>query len=249
MYPERLIPKIVLSFPNCCPSKMRANIEENLRMEKQRRKTIWIVLLLILTTGLIFAKPILRAMGEYLVVDDELQKADLITSVSGPDYRALYAAQLCKDSYAPRLFYTGGYNEFDERYAAAWSLYLATTIGVPPEEITADETAVVSTYEEAERVKAYVDARPGKIDTIIVVTDPYHTRRTKWAYERVLGDEITILMAPVPFEETGYSSSWWRSSYARQMVFEEYLKYGFYLLRYQWTSGPLQKLLAKFDRF
>jgi uncharacterized SAM-binding protein YcdF (DUF218 family) len=218
-------------------------------MTKQRRNTFWIILLLILLLGVIFAKPILKSMGEYLIVSDDLKKADLITSVSGPDYRALYAARLCKENMASRLFYTGGYNEFDERYAAAWSQYLATTIGVPPEEISIDESTVISTYEEAERVKAYVDAHPGKIDTIIVVTDPYHTRRAKWAYEKVLGSEITVLMAPVPFSDTGYSSSWWRDAYSREMVLKEYLKYGFYLLRYQWTSGLLQDLLAKFDRF
>lgn len=218
-------------------------------MKTQRRRTFWIILLLILLLGVIFAKPILKSMGENLIVSDDLKKADLITSVSGPDYRALYAAELCKKSLAPRLFYTGGYNEFDERYTAAWSQYLATTIGVPPEEITVDESTVVTTYEEAERVKAFVDAHPGKIDTIIVVTDPYHTKRAKWAYQKVLGSEITILMAPVPFEETGYSKSWWKDSASRKMVIQEYLKYGFYLLRYQWTSGALQDLLAKFDRF
>jgi uncharacterized SAM-binding protein YcdF (DUF218 family) len=94
-----------------------------------------------------------------------------------------------------------------------------------------------------------VDAHPGKINSIIVVTDPYYTRRAKWAYEKVLGSSIKVIMAPVPFDQTGYTASWWKNAASREMVLKEYLKYGFYLLRYQWTSGPLQKLLAKFDRF
>lgn len=52
-----------------------------------------------------------------------------------------------------------------------------------------------------------------------------------------------------PHPSKGYSASWWKDSALRKMVLEEYLKYSFYLIRYQWTSGPLQKLLAKFDKF
>jgi uncharacterized SAM-binding protein YcdF (DUF218 family) len=218
-------------------------------VKRQKKQFLWIIVLLILLLGVLFARPILRSIGDYLIINDQLQRADLITSVSGPEYRAIYAAELCQKNLAPRLFYTGGFNAFDNRNDADWSEYLATTYGVPPEEITVDSTTVISTYEEARLVKKFVDAHPDEIKTIIVVTDPYHTRRARWAYQKVLGDQVTILMAPVPFEETGYSASWWKNAASRQMVFQEYFKYGFYLLRYQWASGPLQDLLAKFDRF
>lgn len=218
-------------------------------MKRQKKPIIVVLILLILLTGLLFAKPILRGMGDYLVVSDSLQKADLITSVSGPEYRAAYAAELCQRGLAPRLFFTGGYNEFDERYDAAWSEYIATTYGVPPEEIVIDETTVISTYQEAERLKAYVDAHPDEIKTVILVTDPCHSRRAKWAYQRVLGSDVEVISAPVPFEDTGYSASWWRNPVSRTMVLQEYLKFAFYKVRYQWTSGILQDFLAKFDRF
>jgi len=206
-------------------------------------------LIVILIALVILAYPLLQFMGDYLVVSDPLQKADLITAVSGPEYRIIYAADLYKKSLAPRLFYTGGYNENDQRYEAKWSEYLATTQGVPPEAISIDDSTVISTYQEAVRVKAFVDAHSDQIHTIIVVTDPYHTRRAKWAYQRVLGDGVKVLMAPVPFAQTGYTPKWWANSVSRKMVFEEYFKYIFYLFRYQWTSGPLQHWLARFDKF
>lgn len=218
-------------------------------MTQPKKNSSWIILILFLAALILLAKPILRGIGDTLIVSDELQKSDLITSVSGPEYRAAYAAQLCEKHIAPKLFFTGGFNEFDQRYDAEWSKYLATTYGVETGDIYTDESTVISTYEEAERLKAFIDAHPGEFNTIIVVTDAFHTRRARWAYEHVLGDEVTLLMAAVPFDQTGYTSSWWRFSTSRQMVAQEYFKYLFYLTRYQWTSGALQDYLARFDSF
>jgi len=218
-------------------------------MAQTKKNRFWITLLIIFIALLIFSIPLLRLIGDNLVVKNSLQKADMITSVSGPAYRAIYAADLYKESLAPRLFYTGGFNENDQRYEAKWSEYLATLEGVPPEAITIDDSTVISTYQEAVRVKEFVDAHPDEIKTIIVVTDPYHTRRAQWAYQKVLGDQVKILMAPVPFDKTGYTKNWWANSVSRKMVFEEYFKLTFYLFRYQYTSGPLQKWLARFDKF
>jgi hypothetical protein len=53
----------------------------------------------------------------------------------------------------------------------------------------------------------------------------------------------------VPFDQAGYTSSWWRFSASRQMVVQEYFKYAFYRFRYQWTSGALQDFFARFDSF
>lgn len=218
-------------------------------MSQRKNRGCWPVLLIVLLVLVIFAYPLLQAMGNFLIVKNSLVKADLITAVSGPAYRITYAAQLYQKGLGSRLFYTGGYNENDQRYEAKWSAYLATLQGVPPEAIFTDDSTVISTYQEAVRVKAFVDAHADQIHTIIVVTDPYHTRRAQWAYQKVLGSEVKVLMAPVPFDETGYSSKWWAHSVTRQMVFEEYFKYVFYLFRYQWTSGPLQHWLAQFDKF
>jgi uncharacterized SAM-binding protein YcdF (DUF218 family) len=147
------------------------------------------------------------------------------------------------------LFYTGGFSEKNQRYEAKWSKYLAVKEGVPEEAISIDDTAIISTYAEAVQVKKFIDASPNTIKTIIVVTDIYHTRRARWAYQRVLGDQITVLMAPVPFDKTGYTKNWWSNSESRKMVAEEYFKLVYYHIRYQLTSGPLQRWLSQFDQF
>ncbi len=46
-------------------------------------------------------------IGDYLVVRDTLQHADVIHVIAGDDHRTEYAIQLYKDGYADTLFYTG----------------------------------------------------------------------------------------------------------------------------------------------
>lgn len=218
-------------------------------VKKSKSCSFWGILALILVILAIAAVPLLRALGDFLIVSDAPQKVDLITASSGPSYRIIYAADLFQDHLGGRLFFTGGYNEFDNRYEASWSRTLAQNEGVPPEAIYTDDTTVTSTYEEAERLKAFIEAHPGEIHSVMIVTDMYHTRRARWAYQKVLGKDITVLMAPVPYQKAGYTKNWWTNSFSRKLVFEEYGKLAFYLLRYQYSSGALQKFLAKFDRF
>ncbi|MEA5077290.1 MAG: YdcF family protein [Anaerolineaceae bacterium] len=205
--------------------------------------------MILLLALLILAYPLLQGVGKFLIVSDSLEKADLITAVSGPSYRITYAAELFQEHLGSYLFFTGGFNEHEQRYGADWSETLARNIGVPPENIYTDDSTVISTYQEAERVKAFIEAHPEQIHSVIVVTDAYHTRRAKWAYEKALGPDIKVMVTAVPFDEAGYSSKWWRSAITREMVVKEYLKYTFYLFRYQWTSGAIQDFLAKFDKF
>lgn len=231
------------------PGLTSALLMDGSKLKKQNKSVLKITLLFVLLAGVILARPILRGIGDRLIVNDPLQNVDLITSVNGPEYRAAYAAELYQKHLAPRLFFTGGYNEFDSRYDAQWSKYLATTYGVHDGDIAIDTSTVISTYDEAERLKAYIEAHPGyEIKTVLVVTDPYQTRRARWAYQKVLGDQVTVQVASVPFDRTNYTSSWWRNSVSREMVFDEYLKYIYYMIRYQWTGGALQGWLSRLDR-
>lgn len=191
----------------------------------------------------------LQPIGDYLVVEDDLQKADLITAVSGPEYRILYAAELYMRGLGKTLFFTGGFSDENNRVEASWSKVVATTNGVPPEAIVIDESAVISTYEEAVLVKAYLDAHPDSINSVTVVTDPYHSRRARWIYQKVLGDEVRVLMAPVPRNRTGFAKYWWTDAHSRKLVWNEYVKLVFYKLRYDLASGSFQKWLSQFDKF
>ncbi len=190
-----------------------------------------------------------RPLGDSLIVQDSLEKADLITASSGPEYRIIYAAEIYKKGLGAVLFYTGGYSEENQRSEANWSKYLAKITGVPEEAIAIDETTVISTYDEAVLLQKFIEAQPEMIHSIILVTDAYHTRRAKWIYQKVLGEGIHIIMAPVPFDRTELSKNWWSDAKTRKFVFNEHLKYLYYILRYRLATGSFQQWLSQFDRF
>ena len=125
----------------------------------------------------------------------------------------------------------------------------AVVNGVPEWAVAIDETAVSSTFKEAVLLRRYMDEHPDTIHSIIVVTDPYHSRRAKWIYEKVLGEGIKVTSAPVEFSKTQYSKDWWKDASSREFVWKEYLKYLYYILRYEKTSGSLKTWLSQFDRF
>ena len=82
----------------------------------------------------------------------------------------------------------------------------------------------------------------------IVVSDPFHMRRARWTYKRVLGDNIEVQMAPVPFEMTSYRRRWWTDQASRIYVQDEYKKVVYYILRYQISRGKFRDWLASKDR-
>lgn len=217
-------------------------------MGNKKKKNFWkfiVIIFIVVCAGLLLLRPI----GDGLIVNDPLQKSDLITAISGPEYRIIYAAELYKKGLGATLFFTGGFSEENQRSEATWSRYVATITGVPEEAIAIDDMTVISTYDEAVLLKKYMEAHPGTIQSIIIVTDAYHTRRARWIYHKVLGEGIKILMAPVPYERTDLSRAWWSNAESRKFVFNEYFKFVFYILRYQLTSGQIQQWLSQFDRF
>jgi len=63
----------------------------------------------------------------------------------------------------------------------------------------------------------------------------------------MFGPEIEIQMAPVPFEATVYQRDWWKDPQSRKYVQEEYTKFIYYQLRYQYSSGKFKEWLISLD--
>ncbi len=219
-------------------------------MKQKKQNKFWIVLLILCCVICCASVVMIQPIGDYLIVVDKLDKADLITAVSGPEYRIVYAAELYKKGLGATLFFTGGFSAENNRSEANWSMYVATITGVPSEAIAINDKTVISTYDEAVLLREFIDTHPEReIHSVIVVTDPYHTRRAKWIYEKVLGEEIKVMMAPVPFSQTNLSKYWWKDANSRTFVKNEYIKFVFYLFRYQWTTGATQEWLSQFDQY
>jgi len=192
---------------------------------------------------------LLLAPGRFLVLEDPLQPADLIHVIAGPDYRAEHGIRLLQGGYGKILFFTGGWCTIHHEYHGERGKRLATSHGVPAAAIATDDFRVTSTYSEALRLKEFILRSPVPIRSVIVVSDPYHMRRARWTYSRILGDGIRIQMSPVPFDMTPYRRYWWSDARSRQQVAEEYVKIAYYHARYQLAIGPLRDWLASLDRY
>lgn len=186
-------------------------------------------------------------VGSYLILEDHLRKTDLIHVLSGPDYRTEYGNELMKKGFADHIFFTGGGNLCDNEVSAICSEKIALAAGIPADKIIMDSTDIINTYDEAERLNALINNSSFPIHSVIVVSDPFHMRRVRWTYQKVLGNRVKLIMAPVPFEMTNLSEYWWRNYESRKMVRNEYAKLIYYILRYQIAHGRFQLWLASLD--
>ncbi len=192
-------------------------------------------------------EPFLQATGDFLVVEDELQPADVIHVIAGEDDRTDYALHLYQQGYGKQLFFTGGWCTSYHYYHGQHGRELALEQGVPAEAVATDDSLVTSTYSETVRLKEFIDQSPVPIRSVIVVSDPHHMRRARWTYQKVLGDQVSVQMAPVPFDMSPYQRRWWTDDETQKMVKDEYLKMAYYYARYQLSWGPVRKWLATFD--
>jgi uncharacterized SAM-binding protein YcdF (DUF218 family) len=189
----------------------------------------------------------LRLIAGFLFIQDDLHPADVIHVIAGEDYRTDYAIKLYKEGYGQTLFFTGGWCEIHHYRHGEHAKERSLSQGVPLDAIAFDDSKVISTYMEAEKLKEWIAENPEPIRSIMVVSDPFHMRRARWTYQKVFGDDIEIQMAPVPFDRTPYQPDWWKDPQSRRNVREEYSKFIYYLLRYQYSWGYFRTWLISLD--
>jgi uncharacterized SAM-binding protein YcdF (DUF218 family) len=198
--------------------------------------------------GFLFREPVVLAIGDYLVIQDELKPADVIHVIAGEDDRTDYAIQLYKQGYGKQIFFTGGWCTIHNLYHGQHEGELALQQGVPPEAIAIDDSYVTSTYSETARLKEFIAQSQVPIRSVIAVSDAFHMRRVRWTYRMLLGDDFRVQMAPVPFEVSPYQRRWWTDEASQQYVREEYTKLIYYYARYRLSWGPIRQWLASLDR-
>jgi uncharacterized SAM-binding protein YcdF (DUF218 family) len=196
----------------------------------------------------VFRERWLLSFGDFLVLKDNLYPADVIHVIAGEDYRTDYAIHLYEQGYGAVLFFTGGWCKTHQYHHGKHAEERSLAQGLPRNAIAYDDSSVTSTYQEAERLKEWIAHSPDPIHSVIVVSDPFHMRRARWTYKKVLGDSIAVQMAPIPFEQTSYRRRWWTAQASRRYVRDEYEKIVYYILRYQISTGKFRNWLASMDR-
>ena len=208
---------------------------------------ILIGLLVLGSIIILFHEQWLMLIGDFLIVQDTLQSADVIHVIAGEDYRTDYAIQLYEHGYGKTLFFTGGWCEIHLYNHGEHAEERSLAQGIQLDAIAFDDSKVTSTYMEAERLKEWIVRSSSPVRSIIVVTDPFHMRRTRWIYRKVFGNQIQLQMAPVPFNLTPYQHTWWKDRESQKYVRDEYSKFIYYLFRYQYSSGSFKDWLISLD--
>jgi uncharacterized SAM-binding protein YcdF (DUF218 family) len=132
---------------------------------------------------------VLGALGNFLVVNEPLQPADAVVVLSGGELDRLEkAVNIIKAEKARYLILT----ETQETTESGWKTadYLASEAhqrGIPVPQIVITRKVATNTQEEAIATLDILKERGW--NTLIVVTDPYHTRRSQLIFQRVLSKE------------------------------------------------------------
>ncbi|MGD8997184.1 MAG: YdcF family protein [Anaerolineae bacterium] len=212
------------------------------------RLIITAIVVSLLATLLMIREPVLMAIGDFLAVRDELRPADVIHVISGLDHRADYGIQLYQEGYGKRLFFTGGWCAVIDGNHAERGRERARQQGVPLQAIAIDGSWVTSTYSEVVKLQGFIAGSSQSIRSVIVVSDPYHMRRARWTYQRLLDSGISVQMAPVPYGSSPFERRWWTDKGSRRKVRSEYLKIVYYYLRYQVSPPSMREWLASLER-
>lgn len=203
--------------------------------------------LAVAASAYIFATPLLTAMGQYLVNDEPLDKADAIVVLAGsiPD-RILEAVALYKEGYAPRIFLSRGRNPAGYSQLAALGVHVprqfelnrsvAEQSGVPSGVLTDVGGEDDSTVDEAEEVLRYANSQG--VRTMIVVTSKHHSQRASIIYRHLADPHVRIISRPSRYDEF-VADGWWRDrTYRRRVIFEWQKLLAFALID-RWRFHPV----------
>lgn len=159
----------------------------------------------------------------YLSPQDILHKADAIIVVSGGQTtaRADEGIRLYQDGYAPKLIFSGA--ALDNGPSNAHQMrQQALRAGVPDSAIETDEAAR-TTYQNATNTKGIVD-RLG-VHSIILVTSPYHQRRTVLTFRHSYGAGYEFVNHS-SYDSRWSKVAWWASPFGVMITGSELMKIG-----------------------
>jgi len=190
-------------------------------LRKSRRRWLRLGIVAVLLSCL---AALARVAGLYwsdplLTVEHSPAIADVIVLLGGePTYRPPRTVQLYEQHLAPSIIVSGdGDGNEAKRWLAAKNI---------PEELIRIEPASVNTKQNADFTVPLL--REQKARRVIIVTSWFHSRRALACFQKA-APEIEFISLPTIADRP---KSHWPNKYERKMVLREYLKLGWYWVRY-----------------
>jgi uncharacterized SAM-binding protein YcdF (DUF218 family) len=208
---------------------------------KPRRWLRWLACLLaalgaLVVAGYVFRAPLLSGLARAWVVNEPAARADAIVILGGGvENRPFAAAKLFHDGVAPKVLY------MDVKLGPAEELGVVPTeaeqtrrilLGnnVPESALLAVGTNIASTYDESRAVRAW--AKLTGATSIVITTDPFHTRRARWIFRHELRD-TPVKIYVVAVDPVRYKiKDWWRNEEGLIQFQNEVIKSVYYWVKY-----------------
>jgi len=185
----------------------------------------------------LFRAPVLWAIGNYLICEDEVEQVDVLVVLGGGSFdRGNEAARLFKAGFAKQIVCLGEnipsvFKALNLSYSESevTRINLIKNNKIPRARIELLEKGT-STKEEADYVIQY--CLDNNVKQAIVLSSKFHTRRVKSVYKPLFeanGIDLIIRGAPSSI----YSEDeWWKTEEGLIMVNNEYVKSVYYCLKY-----------------
>jgi uncharacterized SAM-binding protein YcdF (DUF218 family) len=197
------------------------------RVPKPRSRWLLAALLpaLLILILLAFRQQVLEGLGEFLVVSDPLEHADLIYVFAGDFWgsRVLLGANLGSKGWASKVIMSGGLYSgggYVNRYSGDLAVEFAVQHGYSRSLFLSVPFEVRSTIDEA-RAMGPIFHRLGA-RRVLLVTSNFHSRRAAQVF-RLLLPEFEFRMEGSP-DHTFDPHAWWKTPGQRHLLFSEYQK-------------------------
>jgi uncharacterized SAM-binding protein YcdF (DUF218 family) len=173
-------------------------------------------------------------IGGFLIVSDPLQQADAVMPLASGTRRLQHAAHLIDTHHARWFVLSNAFTDDAPDLTSVQRRNQAIEAGVRGGQIMITPNRVTSTYEEAMELRML--ATENQWERVIVVTDPFHTRRARLVFRDVFANtEIGVIIRPV--EQHWYEAdSWWEHGHDVLATALEYIKLVSYILGYRSTG-------------
>lgn len=181
--------------------------------------------LMVALISLVLGYFVLRAAGAFLIISDDLVLSDAIVIMGGGgEARMNEALEIFRDKYARVIILTEtGEQAGEYEHLQSFDLQIQLlSHGVPGGNILITDDVVGSTLDEAKAVKTMLERR--QFSSAIIVTDPYHTKRTSIIFRDVFeGSDKMLTFRPV--SPSWYTSrTWFLSADGWRFTMLEYFK-------------------------
>ena len=171
--------------------------------------------------------------ARFLLLEDPLQEADALVPLAGGEQRSLDAARLFQEGYAEWFVATNMPLKVPGIRASYGELVRKEAIlqGIPEEQILIVPGTVKTTCEEALAVRRLVDEQGWR--SLLVVTDPLHTRRARLCFREAFRDTSATVTVRAITGSWYDPETWWQSTDSLRETWTEYVKLALHLVGYR----------------